>query len=118
MDVKAAMIDPGRAPGHLLRAAENDGADDIALYRVRYTAASNVFETSPHHLIVVSVGAAVPAACRIGSDELDHVSEPGNVVVIPSEVAWSAAIPDSAEQIVIALPPSGWLPRRRNRPPR
>lgn len=105
IDVKAAMIDPGRAPGELLSAAENEGADDIALYRVRYSAASNVSGISAHHLIVVNVGVAVPAACRIGSVELDHVSEPGNVVVIPSEIAWRAAIPHSAEQVVIALPP-------------
>lgn len=102
------MIDPGRAPGEVLSAAENEGADDVALYRVRYAAASHVFGISAYHLVVVNVGAAVPAACRIGSAELDHVSGPGNVVVIPSEVPWSAAIPCSAEHVVIALPRERW----------
>ncbi|MBE7200368.1 MAG: helix-turn-helix transcriptional regulator [Parafilimonas terrae] len=102
------MIDPGRAPGEVLSAAENEGADDVALYRVRYAAASHVFGISAHHLVVVNVGAAVPAACRIGSAELDHVSGPGNVVVIPAEVPWSAVIPRSAEHVIIALPRERW----------
>ena len=101
---RASIIDPVRAPADVAGAAEGDGVDDLTLYRLRYTDAASVSGTSDRHLVFVNVGAAIPAQCRIGTAELDHQAEHGNIVVIPAGVAWKASMPLHAEHIVATLP--------------
>jgi len=98
------MFDPERAPARFVSVAESDGIEDLLLYRVQYVGISRPGGIAEHHLIFVNVGPSVPADCTIGRANLNHVSMPGNVTVIPSDTTWNATLGDGAEGVVVAIP--------------
>ena len=102
--VKQAIFDPERAPARFISVAESDGIEDLLLYRVRYVGISRPGGIAEHHLIIVNVGPPVSADCNIGRANLNHVSMPGNVTIIPSDTTWNATMADGAERVVVAIP--------------
>lgn len=83
---------------------EGGGSDDVLLYRASYDGGAAVKGISDHHLLVINAGRRIKAWCKVGTVELDHACEPGNVTVIPAETEWSARLAPGMDQIIVAIP--------------
>lgn len=94
------------ANGMLLHVREKSGADDINVYRARYKSTAHTTGISDQHLLVLNVGNATPADCRVGTAELNHHCEVGNVTLIPAHTQWSASIAERPEIVLVTIPPA------------
>jgi AraC family transcriptional regulator len=92
------------ADAELVHARENSGADDIKVYQARYKGIAHARGISDEHLLILNVGFASPANCKVGVVELNHCCEPGNITLIPAYMEWSASIAESPEILLVSIP--------------
>jgi AraC family transcriptional regulator len=92
--------------GKLVHVREKSGADDVNVYRARYKSIAHTTGISDQHLLVLNVGNATPADCRVGTAELNHHCKVGNVTVIPAHTEWSASIAERPEIVLVSIPPT------------